>query len=201
MTNPTWGVQIGIGPVGMKCPWALKVILDPSFPFPRWATALRNSEDFPRHSIWTQVMERSSSMSADLYSDLIIGLGMKIYPKMTPHIPQSTYRFQRYGKVFFHVSWFVQWPHHWIRHEKLPNIDPSYALFHALVSKLHKGLLPCQLICTVTSPLDWAWKTTPKWPLICHILPIGSKVMERSSSMSADLYCDITFWFGMKNYP
>ena len=125
--------------------------------------------------IGSKVMERSSSISADLYSDLTIGLGMKNYPKMTPHMLQSAHWFQSYGKVFFHVSWFVQWPHHWIGHEKLPQNDPSYATICPLVLKLWKGPLPCQLICTVTSPLDRAWKTTPKWPLICHNQLIGSK--------------------------
>ena len=32
-------------------------------------------------------------------------------------------------------------------------------------------------MCTVTWPLDWPRKTTPKWPLICLNLPIGSRVM------------------------
>ena len=86
--------------------------------------------------IGSRVMERSSSMSADLYSDLTIGLGMKNYPKMTPHMPHSAHWFQSYGKVFFHVSWFVQWPHQWIGHEKLPQNDPSYARIHPLVPKL-----------------------------------------------------------------
>ena len=162
-----------------------------------------------------------SSMSADLYSDLTIWLGMKNYPKMTPHLPYPMHWFPSYMKVIFHISWFVQWPphhwigheklpqndplyvlfhalvpklhgkvvfhvscqltaklhmkgvyhvswfvywpHHWIGHEKLPQNDPSYVLFHALVPKLHEGCLQCQLICTVTSsPLDWVWKTTPK---------------------------------------
>ena len=114
-----------------------------------------------------QVMGRSSSMSADKYTDLTIRLGMKNYPKMTPHLPYSMHWFPSYVKVVFHVSWFVQWPHHWIGHEKLPQNDPSYALFHALVPKLHEGQLPCQLICTLTSPLDFAWKTTPHWSLTC----------------------------------
>ena len=151
--------------------------------------------------------------------------------KMSPHMLQSAHWFQSYGKVFFHVSWFVQWPHHsirheklpqydpsyaticplvpklwtrpdrpgklrlyctdffyvswfvqwphnWIGHEKLPQNDPSYATICPLVPKLWKGLLPCQLICTLTSPLDWAWKTTPKWPLICHNQLIGSKIKQ-----------------------
>ena len=34
------GVQNPIGPVGMKCPEALRGILDPSFPFPQKDTAL-----------------------------------------------------------------------------------------------------------------------------------------------------------------
>ena len=49
-----------------------------------------------------QVIGKSSSMSADVYTDLTIGLGMKNYPQN----------------------------------------DPSYALFHALVPKLHEGHLP-----------------------------------------------------------
>ena len=40
-------------------------------------------------------------MSADLYSDLTIGLGMKNYPKMTPHMPQSANWFQSYTHFFF----------------------------------------------------------------------------------------------------
>ena len=43
-------------------------------------------------------------MSTDLYSDLIIGLGMKNYPKMSPHMPESIHWFPSYGEVFFHVS-------------------------------------------------------------------------------------------------
>ena len=42
-------------------------------------------------------------MSADLYSDLTIGLGMKNYPKMTPHMLQSAQWFQSY-KDFFIMS-------------------------------------------------------------------------------------------------
>ena len=82
-------------------------------------------------------------MSADLYSDLSIGLSMKNYPKMNPHMPESTHWFQSYGEVFFHVSCFVQWPHHWIGHEKLPKNDPSYAKICPLVPKLWKCLLLC----------------------------------------------------------
>ena len=140
-------------------------------------------------------------MSANLYSDLIIGLGLKNYPKLTPHTLKSIHWVQSYSHFNFHVSWFVQWPHHWIGNEKLPQNDPSFALFHALVPKLHEGHLPCQLICTVTSPLDWAWKTTSKWPLICLIPFIGYQVTWRSASMSADLYSDLTIRLGIKNYP
>ena len=43
-------------------------------------------------------------MSADFYSDLNMGLGLKNYPKMTPHMEEFTNWFQSYGKVFFHVS-------------------------------------------------------------------------------------------------
>ena len=129
---------------------------------------------------------------------------MKKYPKMSPHMLQSAHWFQNYGpdQIVLTSSMsadFVQWPHHWIGHEKLPQNDPSYATICSLVPKLWKGLLPCQLICTVTSPMNRTWKTTPKWPLICYILPMGSKGMERSSSMSADLYSDLTIVYtGLK---
>ena len=55
-------------------------------------------------------------MSADLYSDLAYGLGVKNYPKLTLH--------------------FVE--------------------IHPMVVKLWEGLHHCQLMCTLTSPLDWA---------------------------------------------
>ena len=82
-------------------------------------------------------------MSADLYSDLVYKLGMENYPKLTPHMLKS-------------LHWLPCQLTSTLKHEKLPQNDPSFALFHALVSKLHEGCLPCQLICTVTSPLDWA---------------------------------------------
>ena len=125
--------------------------------------------------IGSKVMEkRSSSMSADLYSELTIGLGMKNYPKITPHMAHSAHLFQSYGKVFFHVSWFVQWPHQWIGHEKLPQNDPSYATFQPLVPKLWIGLLPCQLDCTLTIEITIGLgiknypKMTPHMPHSAH---------------------------------
>ena len=44
-------------------------------------------------------MERFSSMSADVYSDLTIGLASKNYPKMTPHMLKSAHWFQSYDVV------------------------------------------------------------------------------------------------------
>ena len=29
-----------------------------------------------------------------------------------PYLP-TVHWLQSYGEVFFHISWFVQWPHHW----------------------------------------------------------------------------------------
>ena len=43
-------------------------------------------------------------MSADVYSELTIGLVMKNYPKMTPHMLKSIHWLQSYVEVFFHVS-------------------------------------------------------------------------------------------------
>ena len=39
-------------------------------------------------------MERFSYMSADVCSDLTIGLASKNYPKMTPHMLKSVHWFQ-----------------------------------------------------------------------------------------------------------
>ena len=50
-------------------------------------------------------MEMSSSMSADLYTDLTIELVMKNYPKMTPHMSQCAQWFQSYR--LRKVSWWV----------------------------------------------------------------------------------------------
>ena len=55
-------------------------------------------------SIGSKVIERSSFKSADVYSDLTIGLALKNYPKKTPHMLESIHLFQSYGEVFFHVS-------------------------------------------------------------------------------------------------
>ena len=120
--------------------------------------------------------------------------------KTTPKWPLTLWN-SWIGDVFFHVSWCVQWPNHWIGLEKLPQNDPWHFEIRPLDQKLWRCLFSCQLICTVTSPLDWPWKTTPKGPLICLNLSIGSKVMERSSSMSADVYSDLTIGLALKNYP
>ena len=133
-------------------------------------------------------MERSSSMSADVYNNPTIGLGMKNYPKLTPHMPTLVHWFQSSGEVFFHVSWCVQQPQFSIGLEKLPQIDPPYAYICPLVPKLWRGLLPCELIYTATLSMDWASKTTPNWPPICLNLSSRSKVMYKSFSTSADSF-------------
>ena len=60
---------------------------------------------------------------------------------------------------------------------------------------------PCQLLCTVTLPLDWLRKTTLKWPLTLWNPSTRSEVMEMSFSMSADVYSDLIIGLAMKNYP
>ena len=68
-------------------------------------------------------------------------------------------------------------------------------------SKLALDLFVWSVLRPDTQLGDWTWKTTPKWPRICLISCIGSQVIWRSSSMSADLYCDLTIELGLKNYP
>jgi len=46
-----------------------------------------------------------------------------------------------------------------------------------------KVIFHCQLMCTVPSQVDWAWKTTPNSPLKHQNLPIGSWVIVRLSSI------------------
>ena len=55
-------------------------------------------------------------------------------------------------------------------------------------------------MCTVTSLLDLPWKTTPKWLLDCQNLSTGSKVIEMSLSMSADVYSYLTIGLALKIY-
>ena len=51
-----------------------------------------------------KVLDISIFMSADLYSDLTIGLGIKNYPKLTPHMLKSIHRVQNYWYFNFHIS-------------------------------------------------------------------------------------------------
>ena len=62
-------------------------------------------------------------------------------------------------------------------------------------------LFSCQLICTVTSPLDWPWKTFTKWPPKLWKPSTGSEVMEMC--FPCQLICTVTLpldW-PWKNYP
>ena len=52
-----------------------------------------------------------------------------------------------------------------------------------------------QMMCIVTSLLDWPWKTTPKLPLTLWNLSTGSKVMEMSFFMSADGVDNLIFFY------
>ena len=49
-------------------------------------------------------MEISFFMSADVFNDLCIGLAMKNYLKMTPHIFKSGKWIKSYGKFNFHFG-------------------------------------------------------------------------------------------------
>ena len=117
--------------------------------------------------------------------DHTIRLGLKNYPKLTPHMSKFIHWVQRFSHFNFLVSWFVQWRHHWIGHN-----DPSYATICQLVPKLWKGLLPCQLICTVTWPLDRASKTTPNWPL-AHLNPTTAQWGKLGGHIDIVILCNL----------
>ena len=96
---------------------------------------------------------------------------------------------------------YLIWSHYLIGLEKLPQNDPRHFEICPLDQKLWRYLFPCQLMCTVTYPLDWSWKTTPKCPLTLWNPSTGSEVTEISFSMSADVYSDLTIGLALKNYP
>ena len=62
---------------------------------------------------------------------------------------------------------YLIWTHYLIGLEKLPQNDPRHFEICPLDQKLWRYLFPCQLMCTVTSPFDLAWKTNPKWLFNC----------------------------------
>ena len=51
--------------------------------------------------LWIQSFERSSSMQSDVPGDLTNGLGMKNYPKLTPHTLKSIYWMINYEEIPF----------------------------------------------------------------------------------------------------
>ena len=63
-------------------------------------------------------MGRSSSISADLYSDLAFGLGIRNYPKLTPHLLKYFQWFQSYREVL------QGWPS-----KGLEGLGPNLSLF------------------------------------------------------------------------
>ena len=69
-------------------------------------------------------------------------------------MPTFVHWFQSYGEVFFHISWCAQWPHHLDWPWKTTPKGPLTCLNLSFVPKLWRGLLPCQLMCIVTSPLQ-----------------------------------------------
>ena len=54
-----------------------------------------------------QKLEITFSMSADVYSDLTIGLALKNYHKMGLKLPKSIHWFKRYSEINFYISWCV----------------------------------------------------------------------------------------------
>ena len=83
---------------------------------------------------------------------------------------------QSNGEVTVHISWLGKthllnlWSSWWI-----PNCQ-----------KLWSCVFPCQLMCTVTSscmmctmtsPYDWPWKSTQKWLLTCQNPSTGSTII------------------------
>ena len=80
---------------------ALDLQLGSTFSFLLWATAYFLTNEI-------KVFVKVSSKSASIYSDLTIGLGMKNYPQMTPHMPYWLWLIMKnYPKMTPHMSYFV----------------------------------------------------------------------------------------------
>ena len=81
--------------------------------------------------------------------EVTIELAIRNYPKLTLDMLTSIHWIKCYVNVFFHVSWCVQWPHHWIGLEKLPQNDPWHVEICPLDQKIQWNLYLSQLFCTV----------------------------------------------------
>ena len=64
-----------------------------------------------------------------------------------------------------------------------------------------KVVFHCQLMCTVTSRVDWPRKTTSKWLFKCWNLPTGYWVMVRSSSVVSWCVQRHHEWTGLEKLP
>ena len=101
-----------------------------------WKTTPKGLFKCQNLSTGSEVMEMYFSMSADVQSNLTIWLDLKNYPKRTLQVSKSVHWIRSYGDVFFHVSWCVQWPHHLIWLEKLPQNDSSIVKICPLDQKI-----------------------------------------------------------------
>ena len=112
-----------------------------------------------------------------------------------------------YGVVFFHVSWCVQWPQHRICLKKLPKNDASLGKIHLLALQIEWNQFLCQLMYTVTSPVDWPWKTTPKWLFFCQNPSTGSEdrvksiFSYKSNSTIANVCLSVSFSVCLSQKP
>ena len=57
-------------------------------------------------------------------------------------------------------------------------------------------VFPCQLMCTMTPPLDWPWKIPQNDPKRFEICPLDQKLWSFVFPCTVDHH-----WIGFKNYP
>ena len=84
-------------------PCQLMIIVTSLLDWP-WKTTPKRLLNCQNPSTESEVKELSFSMSADMYSDLTIGLALKKYPKMTLKLPKSIHWFKRYSEINFYIS-------------------------------------------------------------------------------------------------
>ena len=105
-------------------------------------------------NLWLKMTKREGQ------SWFLRSFGSKNYPKLTLGTSKSNHWVQSYSHFIFHVSWFLQWPDHWIGLQKLPmaHLNPTTVSKAVVISFFKSADLycyfNCYLKCTFFQPVN-----------------------------------------------